>query len=137
MVGDNRLVASHYDFVYAVLSVANSYLWFDIVAEESINGTDVSLVMQYQGSVGLTVTHRDTFKYDMRHSGIVPTQFGDVWPAGVDDYEAFHGMLGCFVYGQGWYDFNLPTDQRKDSPRVLTQMEGMEEKPPENCKLDV
>ena len=135
MVGDNRLVASHYYFIYAVLSVGNKYIWFDIVTDESAEGTNVSLIIESQGSGGLTMATRETFKYNMRHSGNVPADGLALYPGGIDDYEAFHGMLNCFVYGQGWYeDFDLPYDQWKDRSRSLAYMEGLEDKPPAQCK---
>ena len=132
LLDENRLVASHYFFVYAVLAVGDRTLYFDIKTHQTEADTLVSVVMESMGSGGLMVSPRETFKYDMRYSGVVPTNPYATFPAGIDDYEAFHAMLQCFVYGEGWYDFDRA---KQDGVATLIHMEGLKDEPPEQCVI--
>jgi hypothetical protein len=132
LLDENRLVASHYWFLYAVLAVGDRTLYFDIKTDQADADTLVSVVMESKGSGGLQVSPRETFKYDMRYSGVVPTDGHSTRPAGIDDYEAFHAMLQCFVYGQGWYDFDGP---KQDRVATLIYMDGLRDEPPEQCVI--
>lgn len=131
-VSSDRVVASHYYFLYGVLSVVDRYLWLDIQTEEQAAGTEVQVIIESQMTGGLQVSPMPTLRYDLRHTGLVPRQNAySSRPGGIDDYEAFHQMLSCFVYGNGWYDF----DQDRKEPGVisLVHMEGLEEDAPEQC----